>query len=239
MKPSRPMSKFGIDKIDKAIGKITEYYSTQKESIPYRVNPNDPRHVKMYYRGCEDNTYIPVLLFIYRYGPDESSWGPVMVYYNPRYHDSIWLHGFLRMRPNPGSGIRDEYVYSLWKGLHVSDPDFGGILGYNEKAAVDFISLASQVGNKDKLESLVMALILGRLNQAEMWLNIDSAKVFNEDYRNKPRRQFEITTIDMISYPATIFLKKFMQLLIRCAKENSGQLISHRFRIPPWTIGRE
>ena len=31
MKPSRPMSKFGIDKIDKAIGKITEYYSTQKE----------------------------------------------------------------------------------------------------------------------------------------------------------------------------------------------------------------
>ena len=128
MKPSRPMSKFGIDKINKAIGEITEYYSAQKESIPYRFNPNDPRHVKMYYRGCENNAYIPILLFIYRYGSDESSWGPVMVYYNPRYHDSIWLHGFLRMRPNSDSGIRDEYVYCLWKGLHVSDPNFGGIL---------------------------------------------------------------------------------------------------------------
>ena len=234
MKPSRSLDKASLKQIDDAIGLITEYYAGHKESIPYRFNPNDPRHAKMYYRGCENNAYIPILIFIYRYGSDETDWGPVMVYLNPRTSDVIWLHGFVRVRPDPQSSRQDEYVYSLWEGIHVSDPGFNGFVGHIDNARVDFLSLVSQIGNKEKLESVVTSLILGRLAQAETWLNIDSANAFRKKLLDGPRMPFYATSIDMISYPATIFMKKFIMLLIRCAKENEGQLITHRFRVASW-----
>jgi len=228
--PVRPLAREDIMLLNRAMLPITQHYTGINQSIPYRFNPNDPRHVKMYFRGCNDNAYFPVLLFIYRYGSDTEDWSPVMVYLNPRNEDILWLHGITRLK-KPDSAY-PEYMYSLYRGIYVSEPNFGDVIGYNEQCQINFLDLVKQIGDKQQLEDLTMSLILGQLCRAETCMNTDAAKVFNEKLLCGPKRSFNLYTFDMTSYPATIFLKKYTQLLIRCAEET--QPITHKFRNLPW-----